>query len=596
MHPDRPRDPSGVAIEPAEAAIVTELFATYLQPDMTLAKLAKLLQRRGLPSPFGRPRWSGSTIRGILRNPTYTGQVYAQRSHYRAPQIRRSTTHPLGHAHSTATPQPPESWILVGTVLAIISQEQFAQVQAKLAQNQSFASRNNTAHQYLLRAMVSCGVCQLACIARTVNGHNHYYLCNGKAQAVHSHRDEPCPARHTPGDQLDALVWQDLCHVLTHPEVICNALTRARGGAWLPQDLQARRENLHKGRASLRQQLDRLTEAYLRGVIPLDEYERRRHELVQKEQALAGETEQQQQLTGVANSIEAFCQRIQQGLANTTFEQKRQLVMLLIDRVIVTNDEVEIRYVIPTSPASEQVRFCHLRKDYFHHPTPGQQNEAVLGRRQFDDFQPDAVGLRVGGGLVASVALIHKGHLHRVARGSLNLFGQCLDLGAVLLVGGGNQRRQQLAQRIHGQVYLAAAAAFVPIIARARTAFRTRLQRAAIHDRRARLRGPASDLAQQHTQVADHVRKHSGFQPALRLLVDRVPQGQVVGHHAPGRTGTHEIAQTIEDLPQGMLALRGVLGHQGQVGGNERPLVITHVTRICFLVHALSLPRSGQSS
>jgi hypothetical protein len=37
-------------------------------------------------------------------------------------------------------------------------------------------------------------------------------------------------------------------------------------------------------------------------------------------------------------------------LAEATFEQKRQLVELLIDRVIVTMDEVEIRYVIPTSP------------------------------------------------------------------------------------------------------------------------------------------------------------------------------------------------------------------------------------------------------
>jgi site-specific DNA recombinase len=33
--------------------------------------------------------------------------------------------------------------------------------------------------------------------------------------------------------------------------------------------------------------------------------------------------------------------------------------------VIVTNDDVEIRYVIPTSLSSEHIRFCHLRKDYF---------------------------------------------------------------------------------------------------------------------------------------------------------------------------------------------------------------------------------------
>jgi hypothetical protein len=32
---------------------------------------------------------------------------------------------------------------------------------------------------------------------------------------------------------------------------------------------------------------------------------------------------------------------------------------------VVTDDHVEIRYVIPTAPASEHVRFCHLRTDYF---------------------------------------------------------------------------------------------------------------------------------------------------------------------------------------------------------------------------------------
>jgi site-specific DNA recombinase len=34
--------------------------------------------------------------------------------------------------------------------------------------------------------------------------------------------------------------------------------------------------------------------------------------------------------------------------------------------VVVTNEEVEIRYVIPTSTSSEHTRFCHLRANYFH--------------------------------------------------------------------------------------------------------------------------------------------------------------------------------------------------------------------------------------
>jgi site-specific DNA recombinase len=135
-----------------------------------------------------------------------------------------------------------------------------------------------------------------------------------------------------------------------------------------------------------------LTDAHLRAAILLDEYERRRRDLEQKEQALAeqeallsGEAERQTALTGLASSIDAFCQR-QDSLATATFEQKRQLVLLLIDRVIVTDGKVEIRYVIPTTSASEQIRFCHLRKDYFDHSAFRNDGKSLLSGRFLDDF------------------------------------------------------------------------------------------------------------------------------------------------------------------------------------------------------------------
>src|SRR5262249_31350808 len=86
-------------------------------------------------------------------------------------------------------------------------------------------------------------------------------------------------------------------------------------------------------------QLERLTEAYLREVIPLAEYQRRRQDLEQKQHALVAQEAQleaqvdrQGQLAGMVTSIEEFCQRVRSGLAEATFAQKRTLVELLIDR------------------------------------------------------------------------------------------------------------------------------------------------------------------------------------------------------------------------------------------------------------------------
>jgi site-specific DNA recombinase len=54
----------------------------------------------------------------------------------------------------------------------------------------------------------------------------------------------------------------------------------------------------------------------------------------------------------MVHSIAAFCQRVQAGLAQATFAQQRTLVELLIDRVLVADGDVEIRYAIPTHPGS----------------------------------------------------------------------------------------------------------------------------------------------------------------------------------------------------------------------------------------------------
>ena len=106
-------------------------------------------------------------------------------------------------------------------------------------------------------------------------------------------------------------------------------------------------------------------------MVLLDEYRRRRSDLERRQQQLEeqvtrleAQADRQKELAGLSRSVATFSQRVQQGLGHASFEQKRSLVELLIDRVIVTDGEVEIRYVMPTTQPSEQVRFCHLQLDY----------------------------------------------------------------------------------------------------------------------------------------------------------------------------------------------------------------------------------------
>jgi site-specific DNA recombinase len=96
----------------------------------------------------------------------------------------------------------------------------------------------------------------------------------------------------------------------------------------------------------------------------LEEYQRRGETLAEHVRQLHATVDQVHALEHLVCSITGFCERVQQGLAGASFEQQRNLVELLVDRVVVNNEDVEIRYVIPTTASSEHTYVCQLRSDY----------------------------------------------------------------------------------------------------------------------------------------------------------------------------------------------------------------------------------------
>jgi len=105
-------------------------------------------------------------------------------------------------------------------VPAIISEETFEAAQHRLHRNVQMARRNNTTYTYLLRGLVSCGQCRLACGGRTLHPGYHDYVCRGRTDALRLALGERCTARYAPAQALDDLVWQDLCRVLSDPTLI----------------------------------------------------------------------------------------------------------------------------------------------------------------------------------------------------------------------------------------------------------------------------------------------------------------------------------------------------------------------------------------
>jgi hypothetical protein len=98
-------------------------------------------------------------------------------------------------------------------------------------------------------------------------------------------------------------------------------------------------------------------------------------------------------------------------------------------------------------------------------------------------------------------------------------------------------------------------------------------------------------------QPHDHVHiVHDGLtdacsDPALRVLRHRCPRRQMLWHHAPVCTGSHEPTPSIEHLAHGMVPLRSLLRHHRQVWGDTRPYLIAFITGRGVSFHTLLFPK-----
>jgi hypothetical protein len=129
--------------------------------------------------------------------------------------------------------------------------------------------------------------------------------------------------------------------------------------------------------------------------------------------------------------------------------------------------------------------------------------------------------------LCTRVALIGEGHLHAASRSRLHLGHEFSYPNSLLLANGRHFQREQMSQRVHRHMHLAAFAALVAVITNPWSAFARGLQGASIHYRGTRLCLFSCHQAQDRTQFVRHGFKASSFHPALCLLMDGRSWGSI---------------------------------------------------------------------
>ena len=104
-----------LTVNPDEAQVVRWIFERYLAGD-SLGKIAAGLERQGILSPTGKPKWNREAIDKLLSNEKYTGRVILQKT---------ISTGAVQIENNGLT----ERYLYTGSHEAIISDEMFIAVQ-----------------------------------------------------------------------------------------------------------------------------------------------------------------------------------------------------------------------------------------------------------------------------------------------------------------------------------------------------------------------------------------------------------------------------------------------------------------------------------
>jgi site-specific DNA recombinase len=350
--PEHPRDPTRLHIEETEASVVRQLFTWYAEDGLSMHAIAARLTRLQIPTSRGGSHWYPATVKGMLSNEVYAGTTYGNRDYEVEPVRWRGGRSAAERQRHHARRRPQAEWIGVD-VPPLISRECFARVQAlRLLRRRSRVVTIPGASMCCAPGLV------VPCVGWPPRddraAHMPIYICNGHLSRVYTGRAQHCRVRAIRVDRLDPMVWEDVCRLLSTPEIITEALRRANAGELVQDDLEARLQHLQQARRRAERPMERLVDAFAAEVISLDELKSRRgvlqdrlQVLRQQKQSLRAQHQQHLRLADLCANIDARCESLQAGLHTLDFARRRRIVELLVDRVIISHDTIEIRYGIP---------------------------------------------------------------------------------------------------------------------------------------------------------------------------------------------------------------------------------------------------------
>ncbi len=321
-----------IAIDPAEAVIVTKIFDLYLNGNekgsMGAKEIATYLNSRGIR--HRRTAWNRSRVHEVLSSRTYIGEYYFNKTDSK-----------------TKTIKPESEWIKM-EIEPIIEAATFEVARSRRAARAPDKVPPRLVNSpTLLTGILKCGKCGAGMTTVTGKGGKYrYYKCNTRI----GKGNDLCTSPALPMKKLDDLVLSSLADKVFAPERVRTMLHEMRRIQKAANaDISHKLKPLQKELENLRQGSERLFEAVEKGFLPMDEtLQQRAHKLQARRQEIlleiAGLKRQREMpLDQLKDSqIEPFSKALRSTLLDRDSRFGKEYLKLLVNEIRIEDNEAQI--------------------------------------------------------------------------------------------------------------------------------------------------------------------------------------------------------------------------------------------------------------
>jgi site-specific DNA recombinase len=362
-------DGGGVArheVVEEQARVVRQVFDWVGRGRVSIGEVCRRLRQQGHPTSHGKLTWDRTTVWAMLRNPAYVGEAAFGKTRVgprpaRPRPVRGGGEQPR-RAHGLY--DVPEAERVSVPVPQLVEPALFDAVREQLAENRHRSRQSARGARYLLQGLVVCAACGYAYYGKAISlrsakgrrrDYAYYRCCGSDAHRFGGQR--VCSNTQVRTDRLDEAVWHEVERLLRDPARIATEHERRladaqRHGIDAP-DLAVAEAQL----AKLRRGLGRLIDSYAEGLIERAEFEPRVAGLRQRVggwetqiRAMRDEAALRTTLSLVIGQLEDFARRVHDRVAEVDWRARRDLIRMLIKRVEIDRDDVNVVFRIDPAP------------------------------------------------------------------------------------------------------------------------------------------------------------------------------------------------------------------------------------------------------